>query len=84
MRSGIDKLEADAGEFQRKSTGITEVAVKTCHTSVNWSSRRQEFTADYGSSRQNLPYFRKLEQPGDKNSQRITEVAVKTCYTSVN
>ena len=39
--------------------GITEVGGEICFTSVNFDSGKEELSADYGSSRRNLQYFRK-------------------------
>ena len=46
-------------------------------------SGKVELSADYGSGKRNLQYFRKRKSRGRKNSMRITEVVNKTCLTSV-
>ena len=63
--------------------GITEVGRETCNTSVNFDSGKEELSADYGSGRRNLSYFRKVGAGKKVWGAEFTEVGRETCNTSV-
>ena len=63
--------------------GITEVGRETCNTSVNVSPETGRIQCNYGSSRQNLSYFRKVGVGKRVWGVEFTEVGRETCNTSV-
>ena len=65
------------------SMRITEVVGETCSTSVNVSPEAGRIQCNYGSSRQNLSYFRKVGAGKKVWGAEFTEVGRETCNTSV-
>ena len=55
-----------------------------CFTSVNFDSGKEELSADYGSGKRNLQYFRKVGAGRRAWGAEFTEVGREMSNTSVN
>ena len=81
MRPVIVMITGRFLRFRGLLMRITEVGGETCNTSVNFDSGKEELSANYGSSRRNLSYFRKVGAGRRAWGAEFTEVGGEICVS---